>query len=89
MDDIEQLSDALNRIANAIGRVASGGQAGPEGLEMLAMAIAGEGTRHPLGEAIENAASTIAEAINGLAEQVESLAASVGDLGSSDDASEG
>lgn len=86
MDDIEQLSDALNRIANAIGRVASGGQAGPEGLEGLGVAIAGEGMRRPLGEAIEAAAATIAEAINGLAEQVESLASSVSDLGSSDDA---
>ena len=53
-------------IARAISFIASGEDA-PAGLEMLSIALAGEGLANPIGEALNN----IASALNNIAEALE------------------
>lgn len=61
-DQFEQMIEAINGLSSSIGRIASG-QNTPDGLEALAISVAGEGLRSPLGDAIECAGRGIAEAL--------------------------
>jgi hypothetical protein len=57
----------INELTSAIRSISHGGVAGPEGLEMLAIAVAGSGIRTSLAEAIENAGRDIREGLTALA----------------------
>ena len=60
------MSTELEKIARAISLIARG-EEGPAGLEMLSIALAGEGLSNPIGEALNN----IASALNNIAEALE------------------
>lgn len=59
-DEENTIVDAIYALSRSVGRIASGGEQ-PDGLEALAMALAGDGLRHPIGEALENIATAISE----------------------------
>lgn len=61
-EQIEALIGAIRSISN--GGTAPGSQ--PEGLEMVAIALAGEGNLKPVGEGL----SEVAQAINNLADAI-------------------
>jgi len=68
--DLEQIAEI---IAGAIRSVSHGGVSGPEGLEMVAMALSGEGPRQPLGTALADVAHglcAIADSIDRLTEAI-------------------
>lgn len=78
----QDITAALQEIATAIRRVASGGGGGPDGIEALAIAVAGEGLEMPLGAAISelrvaDAASEIREGLDGVAHSIDGLARAV------------
>jgi len=61
-EQIEKLIEALTRIAH-------GGTSGPTGLEALAMAIAGERLHKPLSEAMTD----IADSLQGISDNLDTL----------------
>jgi hypothetical protein len=79
--DIEKWVES---IAYSILRVSHGTETGPTGLEMLAMSIAGEGLRTPVGHAVHDLststdclATAIRESVGDLPEAIEKLAESI------------
>lgn len=78
-EQIEKAFKSGGEIEYALRSIAGGHASGPSGLEFLAMALAspaGGELRHPVGEALDNIASSISEhasAIENLAEQIEAL----------------
>ena len=69
-----KITEAIDGLSEAVRAVAHGGTDQPTGLEALAMAIAGEGRRTPISEAVTNAGDEIASAVRELAEAVRALA---------------
>jgi hypothetical protein len=72
--DMQELIRQVGRLADATRNISHGGVNGPTGLEMLGMAIAGEGFSNPPGEAIANGLDRVAAAIeNGLGQIAEAI----------------
>jgi hypothetical protein len=57
--------DEVETLASAIRSISHGGQYGPEGLEMLSMAIAGSDNMDSLAMVVREGMESIAEAISG------------------------
>ena len=53
--------DQIESLIYAIGRIASGGKGGPDGLECVAMALAGDGLKCSVSEALRDISSSISE----------------------------
>lgn len=71
-EEIRELTDAIRSISH-------GGGSGATGLEMLSMAVSGDGLKAPLSGAISDGLHDIAEAIReGLAEIAEAVRKSDG-----------
>ena len=71
----EDLCKTLEGLSRNIGRIASGSGSGPDGLEAVAMSIAGEGLTESLSKAVAEAGSEIAGALErGLSEIAEAIA---------------
>ena len=51
----------IEQLASAIRSISHGGSSGPEGLEMLSMAIAGEGIRGDLCSSLDGIAASLSE----------------------------
>lgn len=55
------IAESSETIARSLTSIARGDVHGPEGLEMLAMAIGGEGVRRSLAESLDGVASAVAD----------------------------
>jgi len=55
--------DQVEELTAAIRRISYGGDWGPAGLEMLAMAMSGDGLVSPVGPALDNLGSSINEGL--------------------------
>jgi hypothetical protein len=55
------IAQALRDVATSLSRIAHGDVTGPGGLEGLAIALAGESLRRPIGEALTDIADTLNE----------------------------
>lgn len=60
---------ALGKLTNAVRSVAHGGVSGPSGLEMLAMAISGEGVKSSLADPLSRLADAVTQIAEGNAER--------------------
>lgn len=58
----------ISEICRAISRIASGSTSGPDGLELVGMALAGEG--QPGFSSVAGSLESIAQSIDGLAEAI-------------------
>lgn len=59
-------NEQTERLICALEKISQGGESGSAGLEMLAIALAGNGLEFPLGRALDR----IAEAIDSLADEM-------------------
>ena len=66
----EEIQEIVDQVTRAIRSIAHGVDYGPGGLEGLSMAIAGEGLRSPLSEAVQG----VAESLSGIAEALDRIA---------------
>ena len=72
--------DQVDRICAAIRSISHGGQgagSGPEGMEMLSIAVAGEGLAFPLASTVNTLASTLEDAIDRMTDAVGRMAGAV------------
>lgn len=80
-DDNSPMVAAIEELGRAVRSIAHGGISGPEGLEMLAMAVAGEAPfrDNSLASAVRMIDTTeIAEALDNVAASIDRLAAQAG-----------
>lgn len=68
---------AIQAIADAIEMLSYGTEHRPGGLEGLAMSIAGQELKHPLGQAIDDAAIRLMNPLDRIADALESIAYSL------------
>lgn len=59
----EELTKKVDSLTRALRAIAHGDQGGATGLEMLAIAMAGDGLTNPVGKAIRDGLSEVAEAM--------------------------
>lgn len=62
--DREFIEERVGDLCSVIRSISYGGQDRAEGLELLSMAIAGEGIRNPLGDSIGSVGSSISEGLD-------------------------
>ena len=67
-------NEKIDELVNAITRISYGGDWGPAGLEMLSIAMAGEGLTTPVGTAIENAGECISSSMDRIGEALREIA---------------
>ena len=72
----------IDEIVSAIRSISHGGTSGPEGLEMLAMAVSGEGLHSSLKEAVESIASSVEHCAEFLQPDLNDIAAGLNNIAS-------
>lgn len=78
-----QAQEALSELTSAVYAIAHGGDAGPAGLEALAMSIAGAGNfgDHNLSDAVGGVGSEISEGLRDVAAGLHAIAAAIRERG--------
>jgi len=60
---VEKIIESIDYVAASLRSISHGGQTGPEGLEMLSIAVGGEGLGNSLGDSVSGCGTAVAEAI--------------------------